>query len=172
MIEKLVKKAQKGDTEAFGKLIIILQEDLYKIARSRLKQEADIQDAVQDTIVTAFQTIKTLSKISAFKTWIIKILINKCNDIYKKQCKFNNLSFEENELENYFPDDTQNYSSLEFDNLLEMLNYDEKLILILYYAEGYNSKEIAQILDINKNTVRSKILRAKNKIKDTLKEVL
>ena len=53
-----------------------------------------------------------------------------------------------------------------------MLNYDEKLILILYYAEGYNSKEIAQILDINKNTVRSKIMRAKNKIKDTLKEVL
>ena len=85
MIEKLVKKAQKGDTEAFGKLIIILQEDLYKIARSRLKQEADIQDAVQDTIVTAFQTIKTLSKISAFKTWIIKILINKCNDMYARK---------------------------------------------------------------------------------------
>ena len=62
-------------------------------------------------------------------------------------------------------------SNIEFDNLLNILDRDEKTVILLYYSEGYNSKEISKMLNINDSTIRNIISRAKNKIKGQLKEV-
>ena len=65
----------------------------------------------------------------------------------------------------------KNDSDLEFNNLINLLNDDEKTIIVLYYAEGYKAKEIAKILKMKESTVRNKILRAKRKIQNDLEEV-
>lgn len=171
MIKKLVKKAIDGDKNAFSNLILYFQQDLYKIAISRLPQESDAYDAIQETIIAAYSSISKLSNTTSFKSWLIKILINKCNDIYRKQNKVINISFEENDCENYISTDyIENNSNLEFYNLLNLLNENERTILVLHYLEGYSLCEIAQILDTNSNTIRSRLLRAKKKIEDNLKE--
>lgn len=82
-MEELVEKAQKGDNQAFANLIIGIESDLYKIARMRLNNEDDIKEAVQETIIKAYSSLKKLRNAKFFKTWIIRILINECNDIYK-----------------------------------------------------------------------------------------
>lgn len=82
-MDVLIKKAQKGDEEAFIKVIDEYMTQMYKIARSRLKDEDSIGDAIQETILAAFMNIKKLKETCYFKTWLIKILINKCNDIIK-----------------------------------------------------------------------------------------
>lgn len=165
---KLVKKAKKGNKEAFNELILYYQKDLYNIAKSKLHNEDDICDAVQETILNVYRHIDTLLNPYKFKSWLIKILINECNKIYV-QYKVNYLEIS-NEL-NFNIQDISN-SNIEFLDLLNILSADEREIFILYYKENYTSKEISKILNINQNTVRSKISRGKEKIKNKLEEVL
>ncbi len=63
------------------------KKDLYLIAKTKLKNEDDIADVIQDTIIVCHKNIKHLRDINAFKAWAIKILINKCNKLYGKQKK-------------------------------------------------------------------------------------
>ena len=57
-MEELVVKAKKGDKEAFTQIVLILKEDLYKIAKTRITNEADIEDAIQETMIEAYKSIK------------------------------------------------------------------------------------------------------------------
>lgn len=170
--KKIIKKAQKGDKSAFTALINSINQDLYKLAKTKLTQECDIYDAIQETIIASYQSLYKLSNYSKFKPWIYKILLNKCNDIYREKYKFNTISYDSNECEKYISTNLEFESNIEFDNLLSSLEDEEKTIIVLYYLEDFKSKEIANILKINENTVRSKILRAKRKIQKKFKEVL
>lgn len=170
-IENLVRKAKNGDNEAFNNLIVEYQEILYKIAKSRLNSEDDICDVVQNTLISAYKSLNTLKNNKYFKTWLIKILINKCNDFYIKNNQ-NMIPFEDisNNEEAINKDFTSDYG---IDYLIENLNKNEQTILTLYYLEGYSEKEISEIMNINYSTIRTNIRRAKEKIAKNLeKEVI
>ena len=168
-MEDLIRKAQKGDKEAFTKIIYQIRHELYKIARCRLSCEADIEDAIQETIIETYKSIKKLKKIESYKKWIFTILINKCNCIYKKN-KSRNISFEDLELENvYYSNET--YRELEnsdFYFILKGLNYNERISLILFYLEDYTIKEISHILKTNENTIKTRLKRGKEKIRSKI----
>lgn len=164
-MEKLVKAAMNGDKEAFAQIIESLKIDLYKIAKVRLKDEEDILDAIQDTIVSSYKSIKKLTNPEKFKKWVIKILINKCNDIYLQR-KEMFIPFDE-VSENLIQSEND-YNNLEMEDVLKYLTEEEKMIITLYYLEDYKSKEISWILDMNENTVKTKISRAKSKLKQKL----
>lgn len=166
-MKELVEKAQKGNKEAFTQLIHTIKQDLYKIARCRLSCEDDIEDAVQETMISAFKNIKKLNKKESCKTWIIKILVNKCNQIYKRN-KNRNISFEELETEsNCSTSETYNeLEKLDFYLILKDLNYDERIAMLLFYLEDYSIKDIAKILKSNENTIKTRLRRGKEKIKN------
>ena len=130
--------------------------------------EDDICDVVQNTFISAYKSINTLKNEKYFKTWLIKILINKCNDFYLKNKKDTvSLDVLNDNTEFYSEDFTNNFG---IDYLIKSLSKDEQTILTLYYLEGYNEKEISKILNINYSTIRTKIRRAKNKIAEKLNE--
>ena len=79
-----VKKAVLGDAEAFIWLMEENKHMLYKIAKGYLQREEDIADAIQETMLAAFEHIGEVKKASYFRTWLIRILINKCMDILRK----------------------------------------------------------------------------------------
>ena len=164
-IENLIKKAQKGDKIAFNNLITFYEQDLYKIARIRLNLD-DACDAVQEAIITIYKSLNKLTKISSFKSWMIKILINKCNDIYKKNVSQTALSYEmfENET-NFIEDKVDNYN---FDSLIKVLEYEERIIVILYYFEDFSVKEISKIIKIPEGTVKSRLSRARKGLEKNL----
>ena len=126
--------------------------------------------AIQETMIEAFKNIKKLKKIESFKPWIIKILINKCNKIYQKK-KMNEITFEE-DIDNYLVHESERLSEndMDFYLLIKCLNYEERIIVTLYYLECYTTKEISQILGINENTIKTKLAIAKMKIKNNYKE--
>lgn len=160
-IQYLVRKAKKNDKESFCTLIEMIKNDLYLIAKTRLKNEDDISDAIQDTIINCYNNIKFLRKENSFKSWAIKILINNCNKIYKKNSKENiSIEYDENLLGSV----ENTYEKLDFEDLIKDLNADEQIILTLYYYSRYTTKEISQILKIKENTIKSKISRSKEKI--------
>ena len=81
MEENLIKKSKEGNKEAFAKLIELYERKLFVIAKSRLEQDADIKDAVQETIYQAYTNIVNLRNNSSFNAWITSVLINNCNNI-------------------------------------------------------------------------------------------
>lgn len=173
MQEELIEKAKKGNKEAFTELVLYFEKDLYKIARTRLQSDDDISDVFQETVISAFKSIKKLKKNEYFKTWIIKILINNCNSLYTRRKNQKEYYLEELRGESGFLNENNVdiiIDELSFDALIKSLDYDERIILTLYYAEGYTSKEIGEILKLNENTIKSKISRAKIKLKKMLKE--
>ena len=74
-----IQKAKNGD--AFIALMKSYMQSMYKIARSILKSDEDVADAIQETILSCWEKIDQLKECRYFKTWMIRILINKCNNI-------------------------------------------------------------------------------------------
>lgn len=170
MTKELIKKAKKGDKQAFEQIIDYYQNTLYKIARTRLNSIEDIEDAIQETIISAYKSIHKLYNISKIKSWLITILINQCNYVYKQKQKNATISFDLIEGKNQIDTSSQIHSNIEFESLMKTLNNNERTILFLYYSEKYRTKEIGKILNINDSTIRSTISRAKKKIEKKLKE--
>lgn len=166
-MEELIKEAKKGNKDAFTSLIMEIENDLYKIARTRLSNEADIDDVIQETMIEAYRSIRRLREPKKFKKWVITILVNKCNKIYKRKYK-EDVSIDKYDLDKYIV--SNSYKNIEDDlnfySLLKQLKYEERIVIILYYMEQYSIKDIKEILKMNENTVRTHLFRARNKIKE------
>ncbi len=155
-MQTLIKKAVQGDVEAFLELMDINSLAMYKVARAILHNDNDAADAVQDTILSCFEKIHTLEKQEYFKTWLIRILINKCNRILQHYKREN--------LPGEIPETTrpdQSLAEFEFKEMLLLVDEKYRLILIFYYLEGFKIQEIAELLEMNTNTVKTKLSRAR-----------
>lgn len=159
----LIKRAQKHDTDAFIQLIDEYKTALYKVAKTYLKNEEDVADAIQDTILSAYEHIGELKTVSYFKTWLTRILINHCNDLLKQQRRFIETDWTEESHPAPAPEDDR-----AFYELLAELPEDMRLIFLLYYGEGFRTREIAQILDMNENTVKSRLQRGRKQLKEAI----
>ncbi|MCM3760851.1 sigma-70 family RNA polymerase sigma factor [Alkalihalobacillus oceani] len=155
-MEKLVKKAKKGDGDAFVLLVQQYEEVLYYTAKRLLKNEQDIADVLQDTILSAFEQLHALKKNKYFKTWLYRILLNKCSNVAKQK-----QTNEWVELQDYFVGKIETFSHVEFNEALNSLPYQQKLIFFLHYEIGYTTKEISELLEIPEGTVKSRLSRGK-----------
>lgn len=147
-------------------LFLSIQKDLYCIAKMKINNENDIEDIIQEAMLSAYTNLKKLKNNSFFKTWIIRILINKCNKFYKKK---NLKSLDDKQEINIISTKEIDLSTIEFENFISFLTEEERTILTLYYLLSYTTKEIAQILQKREGTICSKISRAKTKIKEKYK---
>lgn len=165
-MEELITKAQKGDTEAFTKIIISMKNELYKIAKTRITNESDIDDVIQETMLETFRSIKKLRDPQKLKMWIIKILINKCNKVYRKKYK-KEISIDEYNLDNYIVINSQKNieDDINFYQLIQNLKYEERIVVLLFYMEEYSVEEISKMIKMNQNTVKTNLYRARQKIK-------
>ena len=171
-MEDLIKKEKKGDKESFTRLVLLVKNELYHVAKARLNNEEDVCDAIQETTITAYKNIKELKDSRYFKTWIIRILINESNLIYKKNKKINIISFEE--IENTKKINSPGMENvdiiLDFNFICNQLKKEDRTIIILYYMDRFTDKEIGKILNLKENTVKTKRTRAMQKIKDIIEE--
>lgn len=160
----LIEKAQNGDEEAFTKLIVSIQMTLYRVAKTKLSCDDDINEAVQETMIQTFKSIRKLKQPEFFKTWVIKILINNCKKIYKKNKKIEEISYDDDVLDNmYYKID--DYNDIDFFYVIKNLDYNERITLTLYYAEKFTTKEISKILNQPESTIKNRISRARKKLK-------
>ncbi|MEH7239082.1 RNA polymerase sigma factor [Bacillus sp. JJ1562] len=156
-LKALVKKAKKGDGEAFVLLVKQYEDVLYRTAYRLLNNDEDVADAMQDTIISAYEKLHTLKIDEYFNTWICKILINKCNSLLNKNK--NVLVIDENLLLQKKDD---GFQKIELEDALNSLNEVYRLALILYYIVGLNVKEISEFLKEPEGTIKSRLSRAKS----------
>ena len=157
---QLIKQARAGDVHAFARLYESIYQDLYRFALYTLKNPADAEDIVSETVTDAFVQIGQLKKAESFKAWIFRILTNKC----RKSLKNHPLSLEELPWE--LKEST--HENLELDSMIRQeffrLSDVERMIISMHLFAGYKSHEISRILHMNENTVRSKESRALKKM--------
>lgn len=164
-MELLVKKAQRGDAEAFITLIEQNKQSMYKVARGFLKEEEDVADAMQDTVLDCYEKIGTLKKSAYFKTWMIRILINNCKDMIRK--KKGDVSIEVMpEIENQ----AVQQQTEGFREMIEPLKEKDRSIFTLYYVYGLKVKEIAACMEMNENTVTSRLKRGRETLRQRCRQ--
>lgn len=162
-MNNLIKKAKKGNEEAFFKLIEDNKVSLYKAAKAILNNDDDIADAIQETVIAAYKNIKSLKNDAYFKTWLTKILINKCKDIIAKNKDV--IALDDYIEEGY----TQEFlSKFEIEDMLTNLSKEQKLVISLYYISQFNTREISEILKESEGTIKSRLSRARNKIRKSM----
>ena len=138
---------------------------LYHISKSILKNDSDCGDAVQETILKAYEKLPTLKKEKYFRTWITKILINECNGILRK--RKNIIPYEEY-MDNMRLTEEDRYSHL-YMAIME-LPEDLRILVTLYYLEEFSQKEISEALDIPEGTIKSRLSRAREFLKAQLSD--
>lgn len=160
-MKTLAKKAKNGDITAFAGLIKENENTLYRIAASYLKNDADIADAVQDTILSCWENIKALREPKYFKSWMIRILINHCMKTLKNRKK--EIPFE------ILPENASvqtDKSNLEFRDMMDCLAEKNRIVLTLFYGEDLSVKQIANLLDISEQTVKQRLHRGRLEVKE------
>ena len=135
---------------------------------SILKNDDDTCDAIQETLVSAYKNLKSLREPQYFTSWIIRILINKCYDIIKKNKKITYLNEKMQVEEDAYYEMYCNDSELEY--VLKQLDENLKTVVVLYYYDDLPVADIAEILNIPEGTVKSRLSRARDKIYTILKK--
>ena len=159
-MKKLVKRAQGGDADAFVQLIEENRKRLYKVAVCYVKNPEDAADVIQDTILSAFEKIGDLRQPKYFRTWLIRMLINKAKDFLEKRSW--EVAFGE------IPEGEQSDHVLEhmmYEELIQSVDEQYRDILVLYYVEGFPTKEIGELLDMKDATVRTRLRRGREDLR-------
>ena len=161
----LIKRARDGDKEAFAKLYIKHKDSLYRYAYFKLRSVDDAGDAVSACIVQAYMGIASLKNEKAFSSWLFRILYRECCAVIKRRADYGTPD-ELSGNEQVLPDNT--YLAPELCEALDILSSEDREIVLLSAVAGYNSREISKMLNINPATVRSKLSRGLNKMRNFL----
>lgn len=166
----IITRVKNGDEEAFAELIEEYKLSIYKTAKAILKDEDDVCDAIQDTALSIYKNISNLKNEKYFKTWVIRITINKCYDIITKYRlddeKKSKVQSNFEEIHNSF--DREVIVKTDLEKALDLLEADLRIVTVLYYYNDFSISEISEILNIPKGTVKSRVFRAREKLYDIL----
>jgi RNA polymerase sigma-70 factor, ECF subfamily len=174
---ELVRRAQGEDHRAFEELVRRHQHRVVAVAGGILRQREDVEDIAQQVFVKAYFSLKRFDQRAAFSTWLYKITVNECWDLLRKR-KVRPLVYEADLSEDQArqfgapeerstptPDISDTLEARQkVERLLECLDERDKMMLILKEVEGFAVEEIAEILDLNANTVKVRLFRARRKI--------
>jgi len=174
---ELVRRAQREDQEAFEELIRRHQHRVFAVAGGILRRREDVEDIAQQVFVKAYFSLKRFDQRAAFSTWLYKITVNECWDLLRKK-KVRPLVYESDLSEEQAkqviaaegkdsggPDISDRLEARQrVERLLEGLDERDRLMLILKEVEGFAVEEIAQVLDLNANTVKVRLFRARRRI--------
>jgi RNA polymerase sigma-70 factor (ECF subfamily) len=174
---ELVRRAQAEDKEAFEELVRRHQNRVFAVAGGILRRREDVEDIAQQVFVKAYFSLKRFDQRAAFTTWLYKITVNECWDLLRKK-KVRPLVYESDLSEeqarqfdspekgtNLAPDTSDTLEARQYvDHLLAGIDERDRMMLILKEVEGFAVEEIAQMLELNANTVKVRLFRARRRI--------
>ncbi len=177
---KLIEQAQSGDVQAFNTLVLHYQDRVYNVAYRIMGEPGGAADATQEAFISAY---KSLNKFrgGSFKSWLLRIVTNACYDElrYRKRRPQSSLDeiTEDNESsalleseKSLGPEAHQQRAELvdAIETCLNDLPEDQRAATVLCDVEGYDYSEIADIMATSLGTVKSRISRARAKLRDCL----
>ncbi len=174
---ELVRRAQKEDKEAFEALVLRHQNRVFAVAGGILRNREDVEDIAQQVFLKAYFSIKRFDQRAAFSTWLYKITVNECWDLLRKRkvrplVTEADLSEEQaqmyqasSEATDGRPDASERLAAREqVEDLLSCLDERDRTMLVMKEVQGFAVEEIAEIMELNTNTVKVRLFRARQKI--------
>ena len=164
MDEKLIKKAIKGNFNAYSILVNELKSDGYKLAYTILKNEQDSIDAYLQAVEKGLKNIKNLKEVKYFKTWFLKIVINEAKNIISKNSKviyLEDIKDLKEDIKDLKEDKEINRENkIDLEKSLQSIDPQTREMIKMKYYMGYKLEEIAQILDLSIGMVKGKMYTA------------
>ncbi len=178
--EQILVAAGNGDMDAFRQIYDQYAKFVYNVALRMVRHPEDAQEIAQDVFLLVHRKLKDFRFESSFKTWLYRITVNTTMNAIKRRKKFktNEVPFDsELERPSTMSDHVQDLMDKEYfgtvtNVLLEQLNPDQRMCVVLRNMHGLSYEEIAETLDININTVRSRLKRAREKLLSLKDEVM
>ncbi|MCQ6307035.1 sigma-70 family RNA polymerase sigma factor [Bacillus cereus] len=156
MMELDVQAAKKGDKDAFIRLIKQIEHNLFQTAKTILKHDEDTADALQETILKAYQSIHKLKHVEYFKTWIFRILINECNTMIARRSKIVSVDC----IGEQVSTSAQN-QEIEIRDAIDKLPAKQRMVIILHYFQDMTMKQVADTLNLSESAVKKRLQQAK-----------
>jgi RNA polymerase sigma-70 factor (ECF subfamily) len=151
-----------NDNRAFEKIVIKYQSDVRGLFIQLTNGNITLaDDLAQDTFIRAYKYLRTFKATAGFSTWLYRISYNVFMDHTKSLKKTDDIDG----FDCISDDDKDVGSEIDMQNAIKILNGNEKIAILLHYDKGYSHNEIAKIMDIPLGTVKTNILRAKEKLK-------
>jgi RNA polymerase sigma-70 factor (ECF subfamily) len=176
-VELLVKRAQKGDNKALEELLFAYEKKVYNTAYRYMGNEADAYDMAQEALIKIYSRIKAFKGDSSFSSWVYRLTVNTCLDGLRKTKKKvisldasieGGASYKDNA--NILPEEEALRVELRGDiqKAINTLSSEHKSVVILRDINGLSYEEVAQYLSVSVGTVKSRISRARQKLKESL----
>ncbi|MDQ0723197.1 RNA polymerase sigma factor (sigma-70 family) [Paenibacillus sp. W4I10] len=156
----LVNQAIQGDREAFIRLIRDIENSLYNTAKSMLRKEEDVADAIQETILNAYKSVHTLREPRYFKTWLFRILINECNTMLSRR----SLSTAFAEVPSEKREHSSPYDEVDMREAVDRLEESKRIVVVLHYFEDLSLRQVADALNISESAVKMRLTRARQEL--------
>ena len=184
--KELVRRAQKGDLEAYDQLVQRYQERIYATVYHMTSNHEDANDLAQEAFIKAFQALNSFKGGSTFYTWIYRIAVNKTLNFLKQRknrfhMSLNDLDFNtENNpdlvalISDKTPRRAAGLKELQgkLNEALLKLSEHHRLVMVLHDVQGQSHEEIAEIMNCNIGTVRSRLFYARQQMQGWLADYL
>ncbi len=162
---RLIKKIKKGNQQAFKKLYDIYADYSLRTAYAITNNASDASDIVQETFIKVFRNIDSYDSKKPFKPWFYQILVNESRRYMKKKSQEAISIDSEQLLDHLNQDKTELEDDKQLEIAMEQLDEHHRTILVLKYINGFSEKELADMLQLNINTVKSRLYKARQKLK-------
>lgn len=165
-----IKRAMNGDKQAFINIIEEHKIALYKVIKAILQNEDDVCDAMQETLINIYENIHKLQNEKYFKTWAIRIAINECYHIIRKQ-KINQDKIVKIQTETVAQEkENSSIEKTDIEIAISKLDEDLRIVVVMYYYNNLKVNDIAEVLQIPAGTVKSRLSRARESLYESLKQ--
>lgn len=154
------------DAEKYQAITTKYLDIVYRAALNYCKNVYDAQDAVQNTFIKLYTTETVFEDDEHIRKWLIKVAVNECKSMWRSFWR-KNVSYLDENFDDEIPDESRNKEL--FDEVMK-LPPKYSIVIHLYYYENYSVKEISDVLDITQTNVQTRLMRARNKLKEQLKE--
>jgi RNA polymerase sigma-70 factor (ECF subfamily) len=177
---ELLRKAQHGDDAAFHELVDRYAGSLFRLAVALVGNEADAEDVVQETILGAFRHMGAFQRRSSVKTWLFRILSKRAARCHRSRRRHPTVPFREtSEASELTPGHAADASAADrIDTRLDILetigalSTPHQQVVVLRELEGMSYAEIAEVLNVPRGTVESRLFRARQELKKRLRGYL
>lgn len=189
--DEFIARLKKGDVNSYHQLYNAIAPGMRLVCLRYVKDRNDAEDVFHEGFIKVFSKIHTLKNASLFMGWLKRIFINTAIDFYKKRKVFNPENIDdiiENKISNNLAecDEASDITSGEIDyDLIKTVDFSEadllsaldsipehfKLVFQLFVIDGFKHREIAEMLQINEKTSKTRLLRARALIKNELQKL-
>jgi RNA polymerase sigma-70 factor (ECF subfamily) len=171
--DQLIHRVREGDTGAFEELVLRYQKPIYGFVLRLLKDPAEAEDTVQKVFLLVYQNLKNFRFESSFKTWLYRISINQCHNVFRSHKNREFTSVDDLPLADGKSSQEEDYSHKEIMALaqkaIEKLPTKQRLVLLLRVYQDLSFEEIGKALNIRANSAKVNFHYALEKIKERMK---